>query len=47
LGWEPRHDFADALDETVGWYLAHQAWVEAIRTSTYDGGRLGLGRQEG
>ena len=30
LGWVPRHDVQTGMRETVGWYLAHIDWVEAI-----------------
>ena len=31
LGWKPLHPFERGLRETVGWYLAHQDWVETAR----------------
>ncbi len=31
LGWQPRHDLANGLRETVQWYLDHPQWVAAIR----------------
>jgi dTDP-glucose 4,6-dehydratase len=43
LGWEPRHDFARGIDATVGWYLDHTEWCEAIeREAGYGRERLGL-----
>jgi dTDP-glucose 4,6-dehydratase len=30
LGWCPRHDLTSGLLATVGWYLAHPGWVDAI-----------------
>lgn len=27
LGWGPRHDFAQALDQTVRWYLSNRQWL--------------------
>jgi dTDP-glucose 4,6-dehydratase len=30
LGWEPRHDFAQGLRETVGWYIDNQDWIAAV-----------------
>ena len=30
LGWEPSHTFEQGIRETVQWYLANQAWVEAV-----------------
>jgi dTDP-glucose 4,6-dehydratase len=43
LGWKPRHTFEAGLRETVGWYLDHLDWCEAIQKGRYDRGRLGLG----
>lgn len=31
LGWQPNHDLAEGLEETVRWYLAHMDWVNAVR----------------
>jgi dTDP-glucose 4,6-dehydratase len=41
-GWRPHANFATALEETVAWYLANQAWWEPIRAGVYRGERLGL-----
>ncbi len=35
LGWQPRHDFEDALEETVRWYTDHRWWWEKIKTGEY------------
>jgi dTDP-glucose 4,6-dehydratase len=35
LGWRPRHAFADALRETVEWYLANEGWCQRIRSGQY------------
>ena len=43
LGWAPRRSFEQGLEETVRWYLEHQAWWEPIRAGRYAGVRLGLG----
>ncbi len=43
LGWKPRHTFEAGLRETVGWYLDHLEWCEAIQAGRYDRERLGLG----
>jgi dTDP-glucose 4,6-dehydratase len=32
LGFEPGHDFASGLRDTVKWYLANQEWVLAIKS---------------
>ncbi len=35
LGWTPAYTFADALAETVDWYLANREWWERIRSGAY------------
>lgn len=35
LAWEPKFDFAAALQATVDWYLGHRAWWERIRSGAY------------
>lgn len=35
LGWEPKHTFADALKETVDWYLANGEWLAHVRSGQY------------
>lgn len=35
LGWEPAHDFAAGLRETVAWYLDHMDWVADVRSGSY------------
>lgn len=35
LGWRPRHDFVAAMRLTIGWYLANQDWVKAVRSGEY------------
>jgi dTDP-glucose 4,6-dehydratase len=42
LGWEPAHDLAQGLRETVRWYLDHAAWCEAVQSGSYRRERLGL-----
>jgi len=32
LGWQPRHSFAQALEETVHWYVEHEDWWRAIKS---------------
>jgi dTDP-glucose 4,6-dehydratase len=44
LGWQASRDWDAGLRETVGWYLDHQPWWQDIRSGTYRGERLGLGR---
>jgi dTDP-glucose 4,6-dehydratase len=43
LGWSPRHDFAQGLRATVGWYLSHRDWCDAVQAGRYGRERLGLG----
>jgi dTDP-glucose 4,6-dehydratase len=31
LGWAPRHDFREALDQTVAWYRDHRWWWEPLK----------------
>lgn len=31
LGWSPRHDFENALEETVQWYVQNEAWWRKIK----------------
>lgn len=35
LGWEPRHDLARGLADTVSWYLSNGDWIERVRTGAY------------
>jgi len=32
LGWRPKYQFAEAIKETVRWYLNNQAWVDKLQT---------------
>ncbi len=32
LGWRPQHTFAQALEETVRWYAAHEGWWRKIKS---------------
>jgi dTDP-glucose 4,6-dehydratase len=41
LQWKAEHDFETGLAATIGWYLDHRPWWEAIRTQKYSGQRLG------
>ena len=43
LGWNARYDFTAGLGKTIDWYLANQAWWQAIRNARYGGERLGGG----
>jgi dTDP-glucose 4,6-dehydratase len=42
LGWRPRYGFETGLRKTVDWYLANREWWGALRSSVYQGQRLGL-----
>ena len=35
LGWSPAHDFEEALEATVDWYLDNMGWVESVRSGEY------------
>jgi dTDP-glucose 4,6-dehydratase len=35
LGWQPRHSFTEALEQTVRWYVEHQDWWRPIKTGEY------------
>ena len=35
LGWEPQRRFAEALPDTVRWYLAHKDWWDRVRSGAY------------
>ena len=35
LGWLPETKFADGLDKTIDWYLAHREWWETIISGEY------------
>ncbi|QNI32361.1 dTDP-glucose 4,6-dehydratase [Alloacidobacterium dinghuense] len=35
LGWEPAERFESGIRKTVEWYLAHQEWVENVRSGAY------------
>ena len=36
LGWEPIWDFATTLENTVNWYLSHQAGSSALECCLFD-----------
>lgn len=35
LGWYPEETFESGLRKTVNWYLANEAWVEAVNSGTH------------
>jgi dTDP-glucose 4,6-dehydratase len=42
LGWSPRYRFEEGLVQTVGWYLDHLDWCDAVQARGYRRERLGL-----
>ncbi len=36
LGWRPSLRFEEGIERTVRWYLANQAWMDAIVDGTYE-----------
>jgi dTDP-glucose 4,6-dehydratase len=43
LGWGARETFETGLERTVRWYLANEAWWQAILRKGYEASRIGLG----
>jgi len=35
LGWKPKRDFEEGLEQTIEWYLENQDWVENVVTGEY------------
>ena len=35
LGWQPRHQFDQAIKTTIDWYRTHEAWWRAIKSGEY------------
>ena len=35
LGWQSRHDFSQALEKTVQWYVENEAWWRPIKSGEY------------
>ncbi len=35
FGWKPKESFEQGIRKTVGWYLAHEAWVAGVRGGAY------------
>ena len=42
LGWQPQHNLATGLKQTVRWYLDHREWWTDILNTRYDLKRLGI-----
>jgi dTDP-glucose 4,6-dehydratase len=35
LGWKPQTDFADAMQQTVHWYVENRGWWERVKTGAF------------
>ena len=35
LGWQPAMSFEDGMNQTISWYIEHEAWWQRIRTGEY------------
>ncbi|RMF66400.1 MAG: dTDP-glucose 4,6-dehydratase [Calditrichaeota bacterium] len=35
LGWTPRHNFDQAMEKTIKWYIENREWWEKIKTGEY------------
>ena len=47
LAWTPAETFESGLERTIGWYLQHRAWCDAVAASKYQRRqRLGLAKVE-
>lgn len=42
LGWTPKHNFKDGMNETVKWYLDNESWWRPILDETNASKRIGL-----
>ena len=42
IGWRSEQSFDAGLKRTIEWYIANEAWWREIRSTRYDGERLGL-----
>ena len=42
LGWQPEHDFAAGMRQTVQWYLENTQWIARVASGAYQRERLGL-----
>lgn len=45
LGWQPRHNFEQGLQETVQWYLDHEGWWQNLLDDQYKLERIGTNKQ--
>ena len=46
LGWKPDETFDTGIRKTVEWYLNNKSWWERVQDGSYQGERLGLGKQK-
>ncbi len=35
LGWKPKHNFEEALDETIQWYIENRWWWKKLKSGEY------------
>lgn len=35
LGWKPKHNFEEAMDKTIHWFLENRSWWEKIKSGEY------------
>jgi dTDP-glucose 4,6-dehydratase len=42
LGWEPRRQLLEGLEDTVRWYVDNRDWIDGIRRRGFQSERLGL-----
>ncbi len=35
LGWVPEESFQTGIEKTLAWYLAHQEWIDRVRSGAY------------
>ncbi|MBF0350720.1 MAG: dTDP-glucose 4,6-dehydratase [SAR324 cluster bacterium] len=35
LGWKPKYNFEEGINETIDWYMKNQDWVQKVTTGTY------------
>lgn len=42
LGWRPGRTFAEGISDVIDWYIANEAWWDAILRERYDTRRIGM-----
>ncbi len=45
LNWEPQETFESGIRKTVKWYLDNRQWIDKVQSGSYDGARLGAGKE--